>query len=197
MGTRDVNIDAKIAAAAPFARPILEHLRALVHEAVPEAEEAIKWGMPHFTYRGKNIAGMAAFKAHCSFIIHGEGRQGGEDEKGMGQFGRITSLEDLPPAEELVAHLQAARARIDEQGSAVSRPAAASKGELAIPDDFAAALKDSAPASKFWDSLTSAQRRDYLEWLSEAKRSETRQRRMAQAVEWLSEGKRRNWKYER
>ena len=200
MAKRDDQIDAKIAAAAPFARPILEHLRELVHKAVPEAEEAIKWGMPHFTYKGKNIAGMAAFKAHCSFIIHGEGRQGAEDEQGMGQFGRITSVLDLPPSEELAARLHAARARIDEQGSATAhqRTATVEAGqELVIPDDFTAALKEVSAAQGFWASLTPSQKRDYLEWISEAKREDTRRRRIAQAVEWLADGKRRNWKYDR
>ena len=197
MAKRDDRIDAKIAAAAPFARPILEHLRELVHYAVPEAEEAIKWGMPHFTYRGKNIAGMAAFKEHCAFMIHGDGRQGVEENRAMGQFGRITSPPDLPPAKEIAARLQAAKARIDEQGSAAARPAAGkAKHEIAMPDDFSAALAEAPRAHGFWASLAPSHRHEYLEWITGAKRAETRERRIAQAIEWLGEGKRRNWKYE-
>src|SRR3569623_906146 len=94
---RSKQVDEKIAKAPPFARPILEHLRALVHETRPGVEEAIKWGMPHFVWQGKNVAGMAAFKAHCGFIIHGDGRQG----DALGQFGKLTSLEGLPPEKEL------------------------------------------------------------------------------------------------
>ena len=102
---RDPRIDEKIAKAAPLAQPILRHLRELVHRTIPEAGEAIKWGMPHFTYKGKNIAGMASFKAHCAFMIHGEGRQG--EREGMGSFSKIVSLADLPPEAELIEKLRA------------------------------------------------------------------------------------------
>src|SRR5688572_28842265 len=115
---RDPRIDEDIAKAAEFARPILEHLSALVHRTIPDAGEAIKWGMPHFTYKGKNLAGMAAFKAHCAFMIHGEGRQGESDGEGMGSFGKIGSLADLPSEAELIEKLRAAQARIDETGMA-------------------------------------------------------------------------------
>lgn len=193
----DPGIDAKIAAAAPFAQPILEHLRALVHRAVPEAEEAIKWGMPHFTYRGKNIAGMAAFKQHCAFMIHGEGRQGAETKEAMGQFGRIASLADLPPDEEIVAKLLEARAKIEGQGSATKRPAAPKPDRrIEQPEDVSTALAGTPRAQAFWDQLAPSHRYEYLEWITEAKREETRRKRIAQALEWLAEGKRRNWKYE-
>jgi uncharacterized protein YdeI (YjbR/CyaY-like superfamily) len=203
---RDSRIDEKIAKAADFARPILEHLRALVHKAIPEAGEAIKWGMPHFTYKGKNIAGMAAFKAHCAFMIHGEGRQGdggGEGEResaGMGSFGKIGSLADLPPDAELIEKLRAAQARIDEAGTAqtrkpaVTRPAART---IEVPDDFSVALAATPAAAQVFDGLAPSHRYEYLEWITGAKRAETRRKRIGQALEWLAEGKRRNWKYER
>jgi uncharacterized protein YdeI (YjbR/CyaY-like superfamily) len=192
---RDPRIDDKIAQAAPFARPILEHFRALVHRAVPEAGEAIKWGMPHFTYKGKNIAGMGSFKAHCAFMIHGDGRQKGE---GMGSLGKIASLDDLPPEEELVTRLREAQGRIDSRGSAVRNPkAASSKRTIEVPADFAAALADNRAAHEFFDGLSPSARYEYLEWITGAKRPETRARRIEQAVEWLAEGKRRNWKYEK
>jgi uncharacterized protein YdeI (YjbR/CyaY-like superfamily) len=199
----DPRIDEKIAKAAPFARPILEHLRALVHQAVPEAGEAIKWGMPHFTYKGKNIAGMASFKAHCAFMIHGEGRQGegAKDAEGMGSFGKIGSLADLPAEAELIAKLHAAKARVDEAGTAQRRPAAPKpKGTpraIDVPDDFNAALSANPAAAQYWDGLAPSHRYEYLEWITEAKRDETRAKRIGQALEWLAEGKRRNWKYER
>jgi uncharacterized protein YdeI (YjbR/CyaY-like superfamily) len=198
----DPRIDEKIAQAADFARPILEHLRALVHEAVPEAGEAIKWGMPHFTYKGKNIAGMAAFKAHCAFMIHGEGRQGEGDAvgEGMGSFGKIAALAELPANSELIAKLRAARARIDQSGSAQKRersaPRAASR-TIEMPEDFAAALASNPAVARFFDGLAPSHRYEYLEWITGAKRDETRARRIGQALEWLAEGKRRNWKYER
>lgn len=197
---QDSRIDAFIAAAAPFSQPILLHLRTLVHAAVPDLDEAVKWGMPHFVYKGKNLAGMAAFKAHCAFMIHGEGRQG----DAMGQFGKIASLGDLPPDAELAAKLREACARIDADGTAVkprpSSPRPSLQGparvELAMPDDFAAALAQHPAASATLNGFAPSHRREYLEWIVEAKRPETRARRIAQAVEWLDEGKKRNWKYQ-
>ena len=191
---KDPRVDDYIEKAADFARPILTHLRDLAHRALPEAEEAIKWGMPHFLVKGKNVAGMAAFKAHCTFVIHGDGRQG----DAMGQFGRITAVGDLPPEGELIEKLQAAEARVLEKGTALKSAAPrAPKAEIPMPDDFAAALAAAPAAQGHYDDFSPAQRREYLEWITEAKTEATRNKRMVQAVEWISEGKRRNWKYER
>lgn len=202
---QDPRIDAFIAAAAPFAQPILRHLRALVHAAVPDLDEAVKWGMPHFIYKGKNLAGMAAFKAHCAFIIHGDGRQGdgqqGDGQQGdaLGQFGKITALGDLPPDAELAEKLRGGCARIDAAGTAL-KPRAATPGEpraeLAMPDDLAAALAQHPAAAATLDGFAPSHRREYLEWITEARRPATRASRIAQAVEWLGEGKKRNWKYQ-
>ena len=197
---RDPRIDEKIAQAAPFARPILEHLRALVHRTVPGAGEAVKWGMPHFTYKGKNIAGMAAFKAHCAFMIHGEGRQGdaAEEGAGMGSFGKICRIEDLPAEAELAAKLREAMARIEGAGHARQpRAAPRPKSAIEVPADFASALAVQPPAKTFFDGLAPSHRHEYLEWITGAKREETRARRIGEAVAMLAEGKRRNWKYER
>jgi uncharacterized protein YdeI (YjbR/CyaY-like superfamily) len=198
---RDPRIDDKIASAPPFARPVLERLRALVHETVPEAHEAIKWGMPHFTYKGKNIAGMAAFKAHCAFMIHGEGRQGEGEREGMGSFGKIASLADLPPDAELAAKLHAARERIDQAGTADPRVRAGGSKPapraIEVPEDFNAALAATPAAAQVFDGLAPSHRYEYLEWITGAKRPETRAKRIGEALEWLAEGKRRNWKYER
>lgn len=191
---RDPRVDEYIEQAADFARPILTHLRALTHRALPGAEEAIKWGMPHFLVQGKNVAGMAAFKAHCTFVVHGDGRQG----DAMGQFGRITAVGDLPPEGELIEKLQAAQARVLEKGTALKCAAPrAPKPEIPMPEDFAAALAAAPAAQGHYDAFSPSQRREYLEWITEAKTQTTRARRMAQAAEWISEGKRRNWKYER
>ena len=192
----DPRIDAYIAKAAPFARPILTQLRAIVHETLPGAEETIKWSMPHFTHGGKNVAGMAAFKAHCSFAIHGEGRQGSE-QAGMGSFGKITAMTDLPPENDLRAKLQAAAERIATQGSATTpREKKPPKAEIAMPGDFAAALAGAPAAQSAFDRFAPSHRREYLEWITQAKREETRTKRIAQSLEWLAEGKKRNWKYE-
>lgn len=194
---RDERIDVYIARQADFARPILEHLRAVVHHACPACEEAIKWSMPAFLYKGKQLAGMAAFKAHATFgfwqrqaVVDGAERK----DNAMGQFGRLTSLADLPPPERLAEMVQAAMAAID---AGVKTPRAAStKPAPDMPEDLAAALAASPPAQATYDGFPPSCRREYLEWVVEAKRPETRARRVAQAVEWMAEGKKRHWKYE-
>jgi uncharacterized protein YdeI (YjbR/CyaY-like superfamily) len=191
---QDPRIDAYIAQAAPFARPVLTHLRQLVHATVADLDEALKWGMPHFLYKGKNLAGMSAFKAHAAFMIHGDGRQG----DAMGQFGKITRLEDLPGDNELKDRLIAARERIDQAGTALKPKAAprTPRAELPVPPEFAAALDRSPMARATLEGFAPSHRREYVEWIAEAKRPETREKRIAQAIEWLSQGKKRNWKYE-
>lgn len=192
--TTDPRIDTYIEGAASFARPILTHVRKVVHAALPEVEEAIKWGMPHFTVGGKNVAGMAAFKAHCAFIVHGEGRQGNE---GMGSYGKIAAIEELPPESELVAKVKAAAELVATKGRApAKKPRPAAKPELPLPADFEAQLAANAGAKANFDGLAPSHRREYVEWITEAKREETRSKRLAQAIEWLTEGKKRNWKYE-
>jgi uncharacterized protein YdeI (YjbR/CyaY-like superfamily) len=188
----DLRINAYIAKAAPFARPILEHLRELVHDTVEGLDETIKWGMPHFVYKGKNLVGFAAFKAHAAFILHGEGRQG----EGMGSYGKIASREELPSDSALTKSILEAKARIDSEGTAIRLRAApkAAKVEIAMPDDFTAAL--SQPARATFDGFPPGARREYLEWVVESKRPETRAKRIAQAAEWIAAGKRRNWKYQ-
>lgn len=190
---QDARIDTYIEKAAPFAQPILTHLRGLIHKAVPGLDETIKWGMPHFTLNGKNLAGLAAFKAHAALVLHGEGRVAAQDEDGMGGYGKIRSLEDLPSDAELSAALQASAARL---ASGVKKPRETkAKPEIPMPNDFGAALPVETRA--FFDSLAPSHRYEYLEWIVGAKRPETRIKRIAQAVEWLGEGKRLNWKYER
>lgn len=191
---QDPKIDAYIAKAAPFAQPILNHLRCAIHAAIPGLDETIKWGMPHFLYKGKNLAGISGFKAHCAFVIHGDGRQG----DAMGQYGKIASLADIPGDKVIKAKLAGAAARIDEAGTAL-KPKAVSrtaKPELPVPREFAAALDASPAAKATLDSFAPSHRREYIEWISDAKREETRAKRVAQAIEWLAAGKKRNWKYE-
>lgn len=200
--TRDPRIDDKIASAGDFARPVLEHFRELVHATIEGVEEAVKWGMPHFTYKGKNIAGMAAFKAHCAVMIHGAGRagHGHTDAGGMGSYGKIGSLADLPDDTELATKLREARERIDTAGTAVKRAAPPGKRERAaipMPDDFAAALARDEAARAAFGGFAPSQRWEYLDWIISAKREETRARRIAEAVGWIAQGKKRNWKYER
>jgi uncharacterized protein YdeI (YjbR/CyaY-like superfamily) len=194
--SRDPRIDDYIARQADFARPILEHLRRIVHEAAPAAEETIKWSMPHFTLHGRLFAGMAAFKAHATFGLWQASAVLGEGAKreAMGQFGRLTSNEDLPPEAELRAIV--ARAAAEAAKGHAPRPRKAPKPELPPPADLRSALDAVPAAAATFDGFPPSCRREYVEWVVDAKRPETRAKRVALAVEWTAEGKRRNWKYE-
>lgn len=198
MGTRDPRVDAYVAKSAEFARPILEHLRETIHAACPDVAETIRWGFPHFDAGGM-LCSMASFKAHCAFGFWKGALLFGESDKGkeaMGQSGRIASVSDLPPKRELVRLVKAAR-KLNEEGAAVPKAKAkAPKPPVETPADFAAALKRNAKARAAFEGFPPSHRRDYVEWIVEAKRDETRRRRIAQAVAWLAEGKSRNWKYE-
>lgn len=189
----DAYIDDK---AAAFAQPILRHLRAMIHEACPDGEETIKWGMPSFTYKGKILAGMASFKAHATFGYWNDAMLK-EDEKNrsaMGQFGRLASLDDLPPRAALIELTRKSMALI-ESGAKPERQRTP-KSPLPVPQDLQAAI-DAAPSAKAtWEAFPPSCQREYVEWVTEAKRDETRAKRLSQTVEWLAEGKRRNWKYE-
>ena len=191
---QDPRIDAYIAKAAPFAQPILTHVRALVHATIPDLDETLKWSMPHFVYKGKNLAGFAAFKAHMAVMIHGDGRQG----DAMGQYGKIAQMADLPADAELAAKLLDAKARIDTEGTALKPKTApkVAKAEIVMPDDFAAALVAMQGVRERFDAMPPGARREYLEWITQSKREETRAKRIATAAEWIAEGKKRNWKYE-
>lgn len=193
----DPRVDAYIARQAEFARPILAYLRSVVHTACPEGEEAMKWSSPTFLYRGQMLAGMAAFKAHASFGFWKGGLVTGDTPgmmSAMGQFGRLTSIDDLPDRAALDALIRKAMKLADEGVKAPRNKHA--KPPFAVPDDLRAALDDNAAAAATFDDFPPSSQRDYVEWITEAKRDETRTKRVAQAVEWLAEGKRRNWKYE-
>jgi len=195
--SRDPRIDAYIARQADFARPILEHLRRILHEAGPELEETIKWSMPHFTYKGRLFAGMAAFKQHATFGLWNASQVVGEtgaERDAMGQFGRLTSIEDLPPEAELKEIVRTA-AEVAQAGPR-PRPKKQPKPEAETPADLASALAANDAARATFEAFPPSCRREYVEWVVDAKRPETRARRVAQAVEWMAEGKRRNWKYE-
>lgn len=203
MPATDKRVDAYIAASADFAKPILEHLRSVVHQACPDVEETIKWGFPHFMYRGM-LCSMASFKAHCAFgfwkgalILDDPGMSAGA----MGSFGRIASLKDLPPKQALAGYVKKAMA-LNEQGVATPRtrkPALAKKAAPAAtatpPDDLVAALRKNAAARKTFEGFSPSARKEYVQWITEAKGEATRQRRLETAIEWMAEGKPRNWKY--
>lgn len=198
---RDPRIDAFIARAAPFARPILEHVRALVHRASPEIEETLKWSMPAYTYRGAIVCITGAFKAHCSFIFwHAEmrkiaGRDSGKADDAMGVFGRIESLADLPSEAKLLRYLKTALQLVETGVPARSASRGKPKPAPAMPADLKSALKKNAKADATFAKFSPSHRREYIEWINEAKRDETRQKRLATTIEWLAAGKPRNWKY--
>jgi uncharacterized protein YdeI (YjbR/CyaY-like superfamily) len=197
MGKTDPRVDAFIDRKAAFAQPILRHIRAAVYRACPEVEETIKWNMPSFTYKGQILAGMAAFKEHATFGFWRSREVAGteEAESAMGQFGRLTSLADLPDDAALEAMVRKAAALIDS-GAKSPRLPKHPKPALEMPDDLGAALAANPAAQATYDGFPPGQRREYLDWVADAKRPETRARRIAQTVEWMAEGKRRNWKYE-
>ena len=198
----DPRFDAYIEKSAPFARPILRHLRRLVHEAVPDAEETMKWSMPSFVHGGKILCGMAAFKQHCTFGFWHQGMtavlgaDAGNGDSAMGSFGRVASLEDLPPDRKLSGYIRKAAELNESDAPARPRPKKGPAAPVAVPEDLAAALKKNRAAAATFEKLRPSHRKEYVEWLTEAKRDETRQKRLATTVEWLAEGKPRNWKYE-
>jgi len=192
---RDTRIDTYIAGRAEFARPILSWMRARVHAAC-EAEESIKWSMPAFSYKGKPLANMAAFKAHATFgFWDRQALATGKEGEAMGQYGRIERLDDLPAAEVFEAQVRDAAARIDA-GEKPARAAKAAKPEAEVPAELAEALAGDPGAAATFEGFPPGCRREYCEWVAEAKRPETRAKRVAEAVAWMREGKRRNWKYE-
>ena len=194
---RDPRVDAYVEKQAEFAKPILKHLREAVHAACPTAEEAMKWGMPAFMYKGEILAHMAAFKAHASFGFWRGGQVVGEEneqQSGMGQFGRLETVDDLPEPGALAELIRKAVALADAGVKPVRNKTTRAPAEA--PDELIAALEENDAAAATFESFSPSCRREYIEWIADAKRSETRAKRVAQAIEWMAEGKKRNWKYE-
>jgi uncharacterized protein YdeI (YjbR/CyaY-like superfamily) len=197
MGSKDKRVDAYIDKSAEFARPILRELRDIVHEACPEAEETIKWGFPHFDYKGM-LCSMAAFKQHCAFGFWKSELvlRDNKSPDAMGQFGRLTSVKDLPTRRVLIGYIKKAQ-ELNDAGIKAARPKPrAEKKELVVPEYFTAALKKNKKALATFEGFPYSHKKEYVQWVTEAKTDETRQRRLATSVEWLAEGKSRNWKYE-
>jgi len=194
MGTRDPRIDAYIAKSADFAKPILRYLRETIHAACPDVQETIKWGTPTFDYHGI-MCGMAAFKEHCALgfwkakLIVGE-----ESSEAMGQFGRITSVDDLPSKNVLTGYVKKAM-ELNASGVTVPRAPKPKRKAPAVPDELRRALGRNKSARTAFDAFSPSHQREYIEWITEAKTDETRTRRVETAVEWIAEGKPRNWKY--
>lgn len=196
-------INTYFAKSAAFAQPILQHFRALVHQACPEVEERIKWGMPHFDYKGEMMCSIAAFKQHCAIgfwkaslmkdaALFKEG-----NEEAMGSLGQIKSLSDLPPDEVLIAYIQEAMQLNDSGVKLPAKTLSKDKKDLVIAADVQDALLANAAASHHFEAFTYGKKKEYIAWFDEAKAAPTREKRIATAMEWIAEGKGRNWKYER
>ena len=199
MGTQDDRIDAYIAKSGAFARPILAHLRKVVHAACPDVEETMKWSFPHFMYKGM-FCSMASFKEHCSFgfwktsLIVKNG--GSELEKAMEPFGRITKLADLPSQSVLTGTIKQAMKLNDAGVKVPARSKPKTPREVVVPDDLANALQRNKAARATFESFSPSHKREYVGWIIEAKTEATRTRRLETALEWLAEGKPRHWKYQ-
>jgi len=201
MGMKDPGVDAYIARSADFAKPILQHLRKVVHTGCPKVEETLKWGFPHFMYKGI-LCSMASFKAHCAFGFWKaklleerlKGLTKGK-EPAMGNFGRLTVLAELPAEKMLLRYVKDAVA-LNEEGVKVPRQARP-KGErsLEVPNYFLNALQKNKKALATFEAFNYSNQKEYLEWVSEAKGEATRKRRLETSVAWMAEGKSRNWKY--
>lgn len=195
---REQGIDAYIAKAQPFARPILEHVRERVHAVVPDAGEAMKWSMPAYTLDGKILLITAAFKAHAALNFWRGQELGGSaaNADAMGQFGKIRSIDELPADDELDSLIREA-AGIARNAPAPRKVKHAPKPAPQVHPAFAAALSKAPKAKATLEGFPPSAQRDYLEWIGEAKQDSTREKRIATAIEWLSEGKRRHWQYQR
>jgi uncharacterized protein YdeI (YjbR/CyaY-like superfamily) len=197
-------IDNYIDKAAPFAQPILNHLRELIHEACPEVEEKMKWSFPHFDYKGEMMCSMAGFKQHCAFnfwkgkLIKSAAKYlEPYDNHSMSRISKITSLKDLPPDKLFIKMVKEACALNDAGIKETKKKKTISPIEIAAPDYFKKALSKNKTAEKIFNASSPSYKKEYISWVVEAKTEATREKRISTAVEWIAEGKGRNWKYER
>ena len=193
-------IDHYINRAQPFAQPILIHLRKLVHQACPTVEENIKWGMPSFEYKGL-MCGFAAFKNHCTFGFWKASlmndpvlMQNAKTENSMGHLGRITSIKDLPSDKKILAYIKEAM-KLNDEGIKVAKAKPITKNELIIPAEILTVINKNKKALATFESFSPSNKREYIDWINEAKTEATKYKRLTQAIEWMEEGKPRNWKY--
>ena len=194
MAKKDPRVDAYIQNAQPFARPILTYLRKIVQTGCPHCEEAIKWKMPFFDYKGP-VCFMSAFKQHAAFgFWKGKLLFGKEHGGAMGHFGRLTSIKDLPTEKELIGYVRKAT-KLNEHGIKKTRPKSITNRRVVVPQDFKSALTKNAKARKAFENFSYSHKKEYVQWITEAKRVETRQRRLKTAIQWLAQNKPQNWKY--
>jgi uncharacterized protein YdeI (YjbR/CyaY-like superfamily) len=202
MGTKDKRVDAYIQKAQPFAQPVLQHLRDVVHKACPDVEEKIKWSFPHFDYKGQMMCSMAAFKQHCAVNFWKAALmkdktlvENARSEVAMGHLGRITSLKDLPSDKVLARYIKEAM-KLNDEGVKLPAKAKASSSPVTVPTELLAALKRNKAARETFEAFSNSHKKEYVQWITEAKTDATREKRIGEAIEMLAEGKRKNWKYE-
>lgn len=202
MAHKEPAIDNYIAKSADFAKPILDHIRKLVHQACPAVEEKMKWSFPHFDYKNEMMCSMAAFKQHCvvgfwkaSLMKDPVLIENARSEVSMGHMGKITSLKDLPPDKKLIGYIKEAM-KLNDLGVKLP-PKVKSTGskEITMPDYFQRALNKNKKALQTFENYAYSHKKEYLEWITGAKTEETRNKRLETALEWLSEGKSMHWKY--
>lgn len=203
MGQRDPRVDAYIAKKAPFARPILKALREIAHAAAPDVSEDIKWGAPAFMHKGILFI-MAGFKEYVGVnfwkgaLIVPSRTLRATDDKGMLALEKMRSLDDMPSKKVIIGYVKAAM-KLNEGGVPTPNRGkdapVRKRAPLRTPPSLARALARNAKAKKTFDAFSPSHKREYVEWISEAKTVETRDRRIEQALGWMAEGKPRNWKY--
>jgi len=197
MPTVDPRVDAYIEKSAEFSKPILVHIRKLVHKACPDITETMKWSFPHFDHKG-TVCSMASFKQHCAFGFWKQALLEQDafpaEKTAMGSFGRITTVKDLPTDKVMIGLIQQA-VELNEKGIKVAKKPVEKK-ELIVPKDLTSALSKNKTAKATFDKFSPSHKREYVAWIEEAKTEPTRNKRLATTVEWLSEGTSRNWKYE-
>jgi uncharacterized protein YdeI (YjbR/CyaY-like superfamily) len=196
MGTTDPRVDAYIDKSKDFAKPVLTHLRKLIHQGCPDVTETIKWSMPTFEYKGI-LCELAAFNEHCTFGFWKQSLMENADfpaKTAMGSFGRITSLKDLPD-DKTIKKLIAEAVRLNDEGIKIKRTGSKHK-KLVVPDALLEALAKNTAAAETFNNFSYSKKKDYAEWIGEAKTDATRQKRLGTTIQWLAEGKPLNWKYE-
>ena len=203
MAVKNPAVDNYIDKSSDFAKPILNHLRSLIHKACPAAEEKIKWGFPHFEYKKDMLCHFASFKKHCAFGFWKSAvmkdqwlQENAELGNAMGNYGKITSMEDLPADKIIIAHIKEAM-KLNDEGIKVPRTQAGKTSPVETPDYFLKEIRKNKKAMAAWEKSSNSFKKEYVEWVVDAKREETRSKRMQQAIEWIAEGKGRNWKYEK
>jgi uncharacterized protein YdeI (YjbR/CyaY-like superfamily) len=202
MAAIDHRIDDYINKSAEFAKPVLQHLRKIVHTACPDVKETIKWGFPNFEYAGAILCSMAAFKQHCTFgfwlgslLSDPENLLETVGEKtSMGSFGPLKSINDLPEEEVLCRYIKEAML-LNEKGVKTKKEKPTRPKEIETPNFFLNALQGNPTAMAAYEKFSPSHKKEYVEWLTEAKTEATRDRRIATALEWITSGKTRNWKY--